>query len=635
MAETLLPDIRLVAACLAGDRTAFTALLARHQGGVTEYAFSLTGDLGRAEDVARDALREAFRNLHRLRQNSSFGNWAIALARTAWRARREEERAAAARAGTPPPRAPEGEDLPCGLDRERVRSIGQALASIPKSFRETVVLRHMNRLSCVEIARIRSDPPGAVAQRLCRAHGMLRALAGGPFLPGERAEGLPGVPGCGRKRERLSLLVTGDVEPGERASLEQHVEACEACRCDLVRTRRFLGEMDAYLGAFAGRAPLLPSPPAERWGLGLAAGIAIFAIAAFLLWQAFTPSGILAGQPRAIPFDLQVTASTEGHALVRDLRLLLGLRPGPNDIILRQVARAIEPGSARAAVDGDPVPIEEEPHGRAFRIRVEGGSASHREADLTYILPGLCWRPEYEIAIREDGALDIAGWALVRNDTGFTRESARLRLLAPLGEESDRAAARKALLRVAGPLAGPPVGFDLRAFASPVRLRPGVMRLPLARARGLPFARVMVLDLTRPVPLRTVARIRAQDAVGLDLPVPRGDVRILGGAYPPLSFEGGLDPAPDGEGLEIPIGGAPGVDFELEAPPEGESAGGGIAVRNAREHAIEIEVRIPVSEGRTVRKGPRDSRVERGSLRFPLRIEGGGTARAAWLLDGP
>jgi len=634
MTDTLAPDIRLVAACLAGNGTAFRLLLARHQAGVTEYAFSLTGDLARAEEIAREAFLEAFQNLHRLRQNSSFGNWVMALARTAWRARREGERTAAPPAATPLLPGTGGDGLPAGLDRDRARSIGQALASIPKSFRETVILRHMNRLPAAEIARIRSETPGAIALRLARAHGMLRALAGGPILAGEGIESAAGAPPCGRKRERLSLLVTGDIEPGERGVLEQHLEGCDTCRRDLTRTRRFLGEIDAYLKMFAGRPPLLTAPPTERWRLGIAVAAAVFGVAALLFWQSFAPSGILAGQPRGIPFDLEVTVSREGPALVRDLRLLLDLRPDQNEIVLRDVSRAIEPGSARVAVEGEEVAIEEEPEEGSVRIFAAGGSASRREAELTYLLDGISWRAEYEVVVHSGDALDLAGWVILRNEAGFDREGARLRLLSSEDGESDGAAVRSALRVLADAGAGPPDGFELRAFPSPVRLRSGTRRFPLARARDLPFTRITRLELDRPIPLRTVARIRTQDGVGLELPLPPGDVKVLAGAEPPVSFEGGLGSTPDGDGIDIPIGGAPGVTFVQGVLPSGEAGRLFVDVTNARAEPVEVEVRVSVPAGSKVSQVPAGARVEGGALSFPLRIEGRAKARAEWRLAG-
>lgn len=91
---------------------------------------------------------------------------------------------------------------------------------------------------------------------------------------------------CGRRRDRLVLLATGDAEREERQGLEAHARTCPTCRFALEEARAFAAELEAYLGRFRGRPPLLAAPPRERWWLGIAVAAGILAAAAILLWRA-------------------------------------------------------------------------------------------------------------------------------------------------------------------------------------------------------------------------------------------------------------------------------------------------------------------------------------------------------------
>ncbi len=51
----LISDAELVAACLAGDREAFSRIVVRHQGLLCSLAYSATGSLSESEALAQEA----------------------------------------------------------------------------------------------------------------------------------------------------------------------------------------------------------------------------------------------------------------------------------------------------------------------------------------------------------------------------------------------------------------------------------------------------------------------------------------------------------------------------------------------------------------------------------------------------
>ncbi len=68
-------DCELVARALAGDRSAYDALCARHRDSVTESARRILQDEDDAQDVAQDVLVNAFQRLETLPEPARFGAW--------------------------------------------------------------------------------------------------------------------------------------------------------------------------------------------------------------------------------------------------------------------------------------------------------------------------------------------------------------------------------------------------------------------------------------------------------------------------------------------------------------------------------------------------------------------------------
>jgi hypothetical protein len=95
---------------------------------------------------------------------------------------------------------------------------------------------------------------------------------------------------CEALRERLGLLADGSLDPAEEKPLREHLEACEACRCEeelMRRTLEALGSLGAVpvpkefrqdlRDRLHEEAVLLPARRAFRRNLALAASVALCA----------------------------------------------------------------------------------------------------------------------------------------------------------------------------------------------------------------------------------------------------------------------------------------------------------------------------------------------------------------------
>jgi RNA polymerase sigma-70 factor (ECF subfamily) len=172
-------DRQVVDAVLAGNREAFRVLVERESQAVIGVCRRILRDPIEAQDVAQDAFTQAYQALATFRGDGPFGAWLrriairIAIARLA--ARRD---ASTLDGDTVDPRiaALKADDDPEAhvLGLEDRAAITDAIAALPASQREVIVLRFYGDLSLREIARITDHPIGTVKSRLSRGVTILR-----------------------------------------------------------------------------------------------------------------------------------------------------------------------------------------------------------------------------------------------------------------------------------------------------------------------------------------------------------------------------------------------------------------------------------------------------------------------------
>jgi hypothetical protein len=158
-------DDELVTAALAGDATAFAALVERNRSQVEVVVERMIG--GEAEDLVQEALLRAYLGLSQLRDPARFGAWlcgiAVNLTKMRLRRRALEARVFADRTID--------EDFE---DRELLRLVRDAVDVLPAGQREVVLMHYIDDLSCDEIAALVGSSAGAVRVRLHRARRQLR-----------------------------------------------------------------------------------------------------------------------------------------------------------------------------------------------------------------------------------------------------------------------------------------------------------------------------------------------------------------------------------------------------------------------------------------------------------------------------
>ena len=164
------------------DQARFTEVFLPHLVDAFRLARWIAGSRADAEDIVQEASMRAFKNI----RGFSGGNpraWVLTIVRNtsySWLAKNRPkvlvlsedlDQRARERIEKEDPQTPETA-LIAKLDAQEVRN---AMASLPVSFREVLVLREIHDLDYRTIAEVAALPIGTVMSRLARARSMLAA----------------------------------------------------------------------------------------------------------------------------------------------------------------------------------------------------------------------------------------------------------------------------------------------------------------------------------------------------------------------------------------------------------------------------------------------------------------------------
>jgi RNA polymerase sigma-70 factor (ECF subfamily) len=146
----------------------FRVLVQRYQKPLFAYLFGQMGNPSEAEEAAQESFVRAFLSLKKLRKPGSFYSWLVGIAR---RVAKEQFRCAAHRERDREAAEAMRADA---ADRPKEYPLEEAMAALPETYRQVIVLRYYEGLSCQEVATRLGTPLGTVTKSLSRAYGLLR-----------------------------------------------------------------------------------------------------------------------------------------------------------------------------------------------------------------------------------------------------------------------------------------------------------------------------------------------------------------------------------------------------------------------------------------------------------------------------
>jgi RNA polymerase sigma-70 factor (ECF subfamily) len=181
-------DLEAIRRVLAGQPDEFRALVDKYGPSIFNLAYRMTGSAPDAEDLAQEALLQAYARLGDFRVGSRFHPWLYTIALNLCRnhlRRKALVRWLPLQSQTPEDRPPDIEPVDHGLDPEQALldkegdlRLQRALQALPAKYREVFLLRQAQGLSYEEIAQVAGLPLGTVEVRLFRARKkLLEALA--------------------------------------------------------------------------------------------------------------------------------------------------------------------------------------------------------------------------------------------------------------------------------------------------------------------------------------------------------------------------------------------------------------------------------------------------------------------------
>jgi len=180
-----IPDERLVARAVGGDRSAFEALVRRHQTPLVNHLYRLIGSRDAALDLAQDVFIKVYTSLASFDPKYRFTTWLYRIASNCAidQLRKKHVPTFSLEPAFGDLDTPDAESRLAGSGpdpdqllrlRELQSRLDAAIQDLPAAYRELILLRHRQHCRYDEIARITGLPIGTVKNRIFRAREILR-----------------------------------------------------------------------------------------------------------------------------------------------------------------------------------------------------------------------------------------------------------------------------------------------------------------------------------------------------------------------------------------------------------------------------------------------------------------------------
>lgn len=170
-------DAELLRASRAGEVHAFGELVERYQNLVCAVAYSRTGDRVTSEDVGQQTFLAAWNGLDDIREPGQIRSWLCSVARNlSGKAVRVQQREPSTDSEALDANAGPGSDpLASLISRESEAAVWEALAELPETYREPLVLFYRENQSVKQVALGLGISEDAAKQRLSRGRQALKA----------------------------------------------------------------------------------------------------------------------------------------------------------------------------------------------------------------------------------------------------------------------------------------------------------------------------------------------------------------------------------------------------------------------------------------------------------------------------
>ncbi len=168
-------DSELLANIASGDKLAFEKLCSHYGERIFRYAFRLTADATKAEEVTNDVMLEVWKNAGKFECRSKVSTWLLGITRhVAFNAiRRKQVETVDIEDTTPPISDDTGADR--AIDHRKLKEgLRQALLKLSPEHRDVIELTFFHECSYQEIADIVGCPVNTVKTRMFHARKLLQ-----------------------------------------------------------------------------------------------------------------------------------------------------------------------------------------------------------------------------------------------------------------------------------------------------------------------------------------------------------------------------------------------------------------------------------------------------------------------------